>query len=196
MVYDSNTNSLIYSGGAERPEAGVADSFDFRDTWMLNLNDVNAGWQTKKSLPFDSNHMSFATVKDQAGLEHHFFVGGQVGVNEFTGNVDKNYEYDVLNDEWIEKADMPFTRGHAASSTRAIGCGFIMAGGSTNENGLTSDVSFYSTETDDWRSIGDLPEAINTPVCDVNFDTMYLYCESGFPGRSFSFRRKIALVSS
>ena len=87
---------------------------------------------------------------------------------------------------------MPFTRGHASSSTRAMGCGFIIAGGSTNENGKTKDISFYDITTDTWTKIGELPNAINTPVCDIGVDG-YLYCESGWPNGTFSHKRKIYL---
>jgi len=39
MVYDSDTNSLIFSAGAERPKAGDPNAFDYPHTWVLNL-----GW--------------------------------------------------------------------------------------------------------------------------------------------------------
>lgn len=56
-----------------------------------------------------------------------------MGENEKSGNSDENYEWDVPSQSWIARADMPITRGHASSSTNAIGCGFIIAGGSSNE---------------------------------------------------------------
>jgi len=195
MVYDSDTNSLIFSAGAERPKAGDPNAFDYRHTWVLNLGNSGAGWKAKADIPFLSNHMSFVTVTDAAGKSRHIFVGGQVGENEKSGNVADNYEYDVKNDKWIKLKNMPMTRGHAASSTRAMGCGFIIAGGSTNSNGgaKTQDVSFYDIETDSWKKIGDLPTAINTPVCDIS-PNGYMYCESGWANGIFSTRRKIRLV--
>ena len=39
------------------------------------------------------------------------------------------------DDQWIKRADMPITRGHASSSTNKYGCGFIIAGGTKNGGG-------------------------------------------------------------
>jgi len=194
MIYDTNSNSLVYAGGAERPNPGSsADAVDYRHTWKLDLGNLDAGWSEMTDIPFDSNHMSFVTASctmDGTLSERHFFVGGQVGENEYTGNNKDNYEYDVESDTWIKMRDMPYTRGHAASSTRAIGCGFLIAGGSTNEFGKTKGVYYYSIPDNSWTKIGELPQAINTPVCDVSPDG-YLYCESGKPDYPFSYRRKI-----
>ena len=192
MIYDTNTNSLVYSAGAERPDPNSADAVDYRHTWKLDLGNTGAGWITMTDIPFLSNHMSYVTAKDEFGNERHIFVGGQVGENEFTGNIKDNYEYDVATDTWIRLMDMPYTTGHAASSTRAIGCGYIIAGGSTNEFGQTKNIYYYSIPTDSWTKIGELPKALNTPVCDIA-PNGYFYCESGYANGYFSYRRKITV---
>ena len=205
MVYDSDSNSLIFSGGAVRPVAGNRHSVDYKNTWMLSLDNVEAGWAEKADLPFVANHMGATTTKDALGHERHFFVGGQVGDDEDFGNISDNYEYFVQSDTWIKREFMPFTRGHANSSTRAFGCGFFVAGGSTNgasemgiPQGKTSDISFYDTTTDSWTKIGDLVWnlGVNTPVCDIGIDAaneQYIFCESGFANADYSYRRKIVL---
>jgi len=129
MVYDSSTNSLVFSAGAER--VGWVTT-DFQNTWMLNLGNPGAGWVPKAAIPFHSNHMSYVTVKDASGKERHVFLGGQKAEDEHNGNINSNYEYDVANNAWIKLTDMTLARGHAASSTRAIGCGLIIAGGAIN----------------------------------------------------------------
>lgn len=78
-----------------------------------------------------------ATAIDASGRERHYFLAGQVGENEHTGNVDDNYEWDIAGERWIRRRDLPFTRGHASSSTNAVNCGFMIAAGSTNEFGRT-----------------------------------------------------------
>lgn len=192
MVYDSNTNSLTFAGGAERPNANNAHAEDYTDTWTLELDNLGAGWKRKKDIPFLANHMSFVTARDGKGKEVHIFVAGQIGENEYTGNIKDNYRYDVANDQWIKLQDMILTRGHAASSTRAIGNGFLIAGGSTNENGKTASIHYYDVPSDTWTKIGDLPNPVNTPVCDISPDG-YLYCESGWANWNYSFRRKIVV---
>jgi len=109
MIYDTNSNSLVYAGGAERPNPNSPDAVDYRHTWKLDLGNMGAGWIGKTDIPFDSNHMSFVTSMDETLTERHFFVGGQVGENEYTGNIKDNYEYDVGSDTWIKLRNMPYT---------------------------------------------------------------------------------------
>ena len=192
LVYDPDRNALFFTAGAERPVAGNANAVDYKDTWMYSFSNPGAGWVKKLDLPFLSNHMSFVTAKDQTGKNRHYFLAGQVGENEWSGNVKSNYEWDAVNETWIKRKDLPVARGHAASSTRAIGCGFIIAGGAVN-GGKTKDVTYYDIPSDSWTKIGDLPNFVNTPVCDIDFAGGYFYCESGYVNGSFSYRIKITV---
>jgi len=194
MIYDTASNSLVFAGGAMRPWPGNPHAEDYTHTWKLNLGNIEAGWETVSNIPFLANHMSYVTVLDAFSNERHIFVAGQVGENEFTGNIVANYEYVVETDTWIKLKDMPFTRGHASESTRAMGCGFYIAAGSTNEYGKTKDISFYDIERDTWTKIGETRNALNTPVCDVSPATGKMYCETGWAQGSFSTVRAITLV--
>ena len=191
MVYDSKRNALVYSGGATRPMSGNLFSVDHRDTWMYSFGNISAGWVRKADMPFSGNHISFVTATDATGKERHFFVGGQLGPDEEHGNTNENYEYDAQNDIWIQRQPMPFTRGHAAASTRPIGCGFVVAGGITNEFGMTADVSYYDIPTATWTSIGSLSNSINTPVCVIRGG--YMHCETGWSNGIFSWKRQFTL---
>lgn len=191
MVYVPSTNSLVYSGGAERPILGEEGAVDYRHTWMYSFDNITAGWVEKGDIGYLGNHMSFSSAKDENGMDHQFILGGHVGENNEYANVDENWEWDPVNEGWIERANMPFPRGHASSSTRAISCGIIVAAGAKNTGGSTRDISFYDVPTDTWTSIGSLPRALNTPVCDIDFEDGYFYCESGFVDGRFSVRRRI-----
>jgi hypothetical protein len=193
LVYDKQRRALVFAAGAQRPEPGNPEAFDYNTTWMYYFDRPNAGWVRQADIPFLANHMSFVTAVDaNTNQERHYFLGGQVGENEYTGNVVDNFEWDMDRLTWVRRRSMPMTRGHAASSTRAVGCGFVIAAGSTNENGKTADVSYYNVPTDTWTSIGTLPNAINTPVCDIDVVERYMYCESGWATGSFSWRRQMA----
>jgi hypothetical protein len=111
--------------------------------------------------------LSSVTAKDNTGAERHFFFGGQQLGNEWSGNVKDNYEYIVASDTWVKHTEMPFSRGHTSASSTAFGCGFITAGGSTNEFGKTSDISYYDIPSQTWTSVGSLTEKVNTPICDI-----------------------------
>jgi len=213
LTYDTTLNTLTYAGGAERPNAGVTffpilDYFtrvytiDYRHAWTLDLNDMAAGWVERPDIPYDGNHMGFVTALDKDMEEHHYYLGGQLGEDEFLSNLDSNYEWDAGEGSWTARARLPFKRGHASESTRPISCGFIQAGGATNILSLTpnllasiSDISYYDIETNSWVKIGDLPVNAKTPVCVIHQE--YMYCEAAFPyeyglnGERFCFRRKI-----
>lgn len=193
MVHDTSRNALFFSGGAQRPYANNKHAEDYTDTWMYSLaNTAPGGWVPTTKIPFHGNHMSYVTAKDPFGRERHFFMGGQKGEDEALGNNKDLYEWDAENEQWLRRQSMTFSRGHASSSTRPFGCGFIIAGGTTNEFGMTSDVSYYDIPTNTWTSLGGLPNNVNTPVCDFYGD--FLYCQSGYANAKFSYRRQITLL--
>jgi hypothetical protein len=191
MVYDASQNVLLFSAGATRPQPGVSLAFDHADSWMYNLSDPFLGWVNRTDIPFFGNHVGFVTALDEYDRQRHFFVGGQEGEAEATGNTKANYEWIAAHDTWVARQSMPLSRGHAASATKAFGCGFLVAGGTTNEHGITADISFYDIPSDSWQTIGSLPAAVNTAVCE--FGGGYLYCETGWTDGSFSVRHKIVL---
>jgi Galactose oxidase, central domain len=177
MVYNPDLNALIFAGGAERPVTGKPHAVNFAHTWMYEFD--NPGWQVMADIPFLSNHMSYVSTEDASGKPRHYFVGGQIGENEFTGNVADNYEWDAIGEKWIKRQAMPFARGHASSSTTAVPCGYIIAGGSTNGFRKTMDISHYDIASNSWTKIGELPVALNTPVCAIDFVAGMYYCETG-----------------
>jgi Galactose oxidase, central domain len=190
MIYDSKINAIVYAAGSKRLVQGVSGSIDFVDTWMFSIKNPSAGWVTKTNIPFTGNHMNFVTALDCNGIERHFFFGGQMGDNEATGNTATMYEYVATTDKWIKRASMPFPRGHSAAASRAIGGGFIVAGGRTN-TGLTSDITYYDIANDAWSLIGNLPVEIHTNVCVIA--NGLLRCETGWATGSFSAQRPIML---
>jgi hypothetical protein len=193
LVYDTAMDALIFSGGAQRPVPGSIFAVDYNTTWMYSFRALGAKWVRKAPIPYRANHISFVTTKDALGRDRHFFVGGQEQENEASGNMRNHYEYVVSNDTWIPRMPLPIPRGHASSSTRAVGCGYLVAGGTTNGKVKLSDISYYHVPTNNWTvGIGQLPNAINTPVCDVASDGQW-YCESGFVNRKFSYKIPIAM---
>lgn len=190
MVYDSTLKALIFSGGATRPIPQRRTAVDHRDTWMYSLNNPSSGWIAKAPMPFHANHMSAVTAKDSNGIERHYWTGGQLEENEHDGNISEHYEYDAVNNVWIARTFMSIPRSHHASSTRAVGCGFIVVAGCTNGGQKMSDISYYDTVSDTWTKLGDLSSSINTPVCDIGNNV--LFCDTGWDSGLFS--KKIGIV--
>ena len=190
MIFDSTLNALIYAGGSQRPIQGQGSAIDYFDTWMYSFNNPNDGWVSKTNIPFHGNHMNFVTAYDSSGKERHYFFGGQDADNEHTGNTATMYEYVATTDTWIQRAPMPFPRGHSAAASRAVGCGFIVAGGRTN-TGLTSDITYYDIANNVWTLVGNLPVEIHTNVC-VVANGMFR-CETGWAEGPFSAQRPITV---
>lgn len=194
LFYDSTANALFFAAGAKRLD-GI--TIDYNNTWMYSLDDGNpnaSGWISKAPSPFVGNHVGFVTAYDATGKERHYIVGGQTGEDEANGNRVENYEYDVGNNVWIPRQSMLIPRGHAASSTRSVGCGYIVAAGTSNGERMISDVSYYDIPTDTWTSIGSLPKAIKTPVCDFATNSegnTNLYCETGYDQAWFSHKIQV-----
>jgi hypothetical protein len=191
MIYDSTLDALIYSAGSQRPKRGVKGSFDFQTTWMYLLNNTAAGWVRKTDIPFHGNHMNFVTAHDENGKERHYFFGGQHGDEELTGNTDEMYEYDAVADTWMKRQNIPYPLGHAAATARAIGCGFLIAGGRLN-TGLSSAITYYDIPTNTWTKIGDLTNQIHTNVCVIA--NGLLRCETGWATSTFSWKRPITTL--
>jgi hypothetical protein len=180
MVYDTAQNALYYASGGQRLIRGKADADDVNRTWKYSINTPEHGWVSAAPIPYVANHISFVTGIDQNGQERHFFFGGQQSENETLANLADNYEWDAINEQWISRASMPFGRGHTASSSVPVGCGFLVASGAINSDSSTVkktktvDISYYDIGWNTWTSIGNTTIAVNTPIAHVSKDG-YMY---------------------
>jgi N-acetylneuraminic acid mutarotase len=195
LLYISASNSLLFTTGATRPHAGLRDTVDHADTWQLYLNDSSNKWIKRADLPYMGNHVS-STTGIYNGKERHIVFGGQKKENEPAGNQDLVYEWNDTTMKWSALMKMTLPRGHSTTSSIRYGCGLITAGGAVNTRDKTSDISYYAINTNTWHKIGNLPEKLNTPVCDVVYNYLdtgkdYLYCQTGHVGGEFSFRAEI-----
>jgi hypothetical protein len=195
LLHIQATNSLLYATGSTRRGSTV----DYQDVYELFLDNLSAGWIERQDIPYKANHVSHVTAIYQ-GKQRHYIAGGQIQQKESDGNQRDNYEWDGTNKVWIKRADMKLARGHASSSTVGYGCGYLMIGGAINTGSKTSDISYYAIDTNTWMKIGDLPKAINTPICDIvhlgtngNIDD-WLYCQTGAVSGEFSYKRRLSLV--
>ena len=193
MIYDSATATIFYASGSKRPILGDRFSYDINTVWKYTFAPGKNKWVASTPIPFQSNHMSSVTHRDTVTKkERHFFLGGQIGENERTGNVADMFEFIVSSETWVRRASMPMGRGHAMASTRPIGCGFIIASGSVNTvtqvKNRTADLSYYDIPTNRWTSIGSLVYGMVTPIIVID-KTGYMH---HIDTRARSFRRRIS----
>lgn len=167
MIYDSATRMLYYAGGARRLKKDSIDATDITGMWKISIDTPSSGWVMSKPFPYKANHLSAVTTKIINGQERHFFVGGQKGENELNGNVGDMFEFIPSTETWIRRASLPSNRSHTTVSTRAIGCGFIMAGGTLNSltalKKRTAEILYYDVPTNRWTTIGKIPIPGATP---------------------------------
>ena len=91
---------------------------------------------------------------------------------------------------WTQKANMTIATGHTSSSTIPFkNCGLFIMGGAVNGNKRTSEIYYYSIGSNNWTLVGNLKDALNTPVCSIYGD--WVYCQSGHVWGPFSWRKKI-----
>jgi N-acetylneuraminic acid mutarotase len=177
MFYDTAKSTLYYVGGGQRLVPGKPHPIDLNNTWKFDFLQSSNGWVPSTSIPYKANHLSAVTATFH-GQERHFIVGGQIGEQEVTGNLAHVFEFIASNETYIQRASMPFGRSHTSISTRAIGCGFVVAGGSANSiNGKknrTGNILYYDIPTNSWTSIGAIPRNIATPLVDIHRNE-YMY---------------------
>ena len=188
MIFDGATRMLYYSGGGQRRTPGSIDTTDVSFTWKISIDTPSSGWVRSTPFPFKANHLSAVTTTTTMGQERHFFVGGQIGENELDGNVGDMFEFLPSTERWIRRASLPSNRSHTTISTRAIGCGFIMAGGTLNsiteKKNRTSEILYYDVPTNSWLTIGSIPLPGATPPVFIDDDGFIHYVSNRRTSRS------------
>jgi hypothetical protein len=192
MIYDTLRNTLYYAGGGQRLQPGNPHPVDFNRTFKYSLQNPSAGWVETTPIPYAANHISSVTLT-YLGQERHYFVGGQKGENEAKQNLVNMYEFIASDESWAMRTFMPFGRSHTTSSTRPIGCGFFMAGGSVNSattaKNRTASIIYYNIPTDSWTLVGDISAARATPQIDMHSNG-YMY----YVGSTSTERRRFAAL--
>lgn len=174
LVYSATDNTLIYSSGATRVAVGAQDSQDYVDTWMLDLGDSTPTWTTKANGLLLANHVSSVTGTDGSGMEHYYFLGGQVSENEESGNKDQVTEYVVTGNTWENRQTMTLKRGHSNAAAIPYGDGIIIAGGSINGEALPFLSGFF-------RNLGRAFSAFFSAVVDFFSNPFDFTKDGNFP---------------
>jgi hypothetical protein len=168
MIYDTALNTLFHSGGRQSFDSTNAGTVDVTNTWKYSLDDPSSGWVASTPIPYKANHQSVVMLKNALGQERHFFMGGQEKLYECCQNRADTFEFIARDETWLPRAPMLLARGHATASTKPIGCGWIIAGGSVNSPigklNRTTDMSYYDIPSDTWSFLGNLPFPGATPV--------------------------------
>lgn len=126
---------------------------DIGDHYILNLDNVNAGWQTSAALPSGRSHLGVVTLNGKI-----YAVGGQFGNDEALTTQKLVHVWDPSSPlVWTPLANMPTAISHIASATVVYGNRIITMGGETAHNVPTDLVYAYDPDTNTWAAMTKLP---------------------------------------
>ena len=126
---------------------------DIGDHFVLNLDNLAAGWQTSTPLPLGRSHLGVVTLGGKI-----YAVGGQFGNDELLTTQKYVHVWDPANPSvWTRLADMPTAISHIASATFVMGGRIITAGGETGHTLATDLVYAFDPSTNTWSSMTKLP---------------------------------------
>ncbi|MBF9254587.1 cadherin domain-containing protein [Pontibacter sp. 172403-2] len=137
---------LHYAGGANLSRADIADHY------VLDLDNLSAGWKTLAPLSNPRNHPGSAVYQGKL-----YYIGGAHHQNDATVAQKTVEVYDPEKNTWTRVADMPVGRDHISSSVFVMGNRIIVIGGETSHNVRSKLVSAYNPATNTWSELTPLP---------------------------------------
>ncbi|TGD76684.1 malectin domain-containing carbohydrate-binding protein [Hymenobacter wooponensis] len=178
QVYDTQTNSWSLGPPLPAPRGSGAAAVvghhlhafggllpdrrtDTGDHYVLDLNNIAAGWHTAAPLPEPRNHLGGATVGGKI-----YAIGGQ---NDHDGTRSIRaflHVYDPATNAWTRLANLPSNRSHFEPGTIALDGKILIVGGSDNFSDY-GDILSYDPATNIWSKFCDLPTTLVAPFAQV-----------------------------
>jgi len=153
---------LHYIGGANKARADIADHY------VLDLDNLTAGWKTSAPLLNPRNHPGSAVYKNKI-----YFIGGAHHQDEETVTQKSVEVYNPVTNTWSNVAEIPTAVDHIASSVTVLGNRILVVGGETSHTVRTSKVQAFSPDNNTWTSLTSLPVSSAAGVAAVLNNTLY-----------------------
>ncbi|MDX1991647.1 MAG: malectin domain-containing carbohydrate-binding protein [bacterium] len=154
-----NGRNLHYIGGLSTNR-----NTDYSTHWVLNLDNLPAGWRTAAPLPSPRNHFNGVVID---GII--YVSGGQFRHDNNPQDVALVHAYNSLTNTWVQKASMPTPRSHAEPGMFLMNDRIVVVGGRNNPGGQAtmSSVVQYNPQTNTWQSLRSLPGSLIGPAAEV-----------------------------
>ena len=125
-------------------------TMDLGNHYVLDLNNLAAGWATAASLPSPRQHAGSAVLNNMI-----YYIGGQTGHDDALVTSKEVHRYSPSTNSWTKMADLPVPagangRGHISSAATVFDDRIIVLGGETVHNTATNMVSAYDAVTNTW----------------------------------------------
>ena len=143
-------NEMHYISGFGPKPAVV----DFDDHWALDMNNQEAGWQTRAPLPFTRHHSGTGVIGNKI-----YVVGGQIDHDNTARDNAYVHSYDPITDTWTQETSLPASNSHIEPSTFAYGGKVIMVGGEI----IREKIYEYDPVTKIWTQVLTLPVGLLAP---------------------------------
>jgi hypothetical protein len=124
--------------------------------YVLDLNNVGAGWTTAAPAPLPRCHFASACVGGKI-----YTFGGQIGHDGPYSDANYVHVYDPSNDTWTRLKDMPYVRSHSEPATFVMeGKVYLVGGRSGADANILGNVTYYDPATDSWTEDIPLPAGV------------------------------------
>ncbi|WP_031428719.1 malectin domain-containing carbohydrate-binding protein [Flavimarina sp. Hel_I_48] len=146
---------------------------DVDEHYVLDPENLAAGWIPAAPLPYGRNHLSAATVN---GLI--YAIGGQYGHDYEKQYLRYLHVYDPATDTWTRKRNLFADRSHFEPCTLVHNGKIIIIGG---RRGIFffDDITEYDPAIDQWTQRCELPERLLAPVAGI-FDDKLIVANGGY----------------
>ncbi len=159
---------LHYIGGTDSTRTK-----DIGNHYVLDLNNLQAGWDTMAPLPNPRHHAASSVFGGKI-----YFIGGQHGHDEKLITQKDVDVFDPANNSWSRLADLPVPsgangRGHISSAGVVMGNRILVFGGEIVHQTSVNLVSAYTPATNTWANLTHLPQNRYSGVAGIMNGTMY-----------------------
>ncbi len=168
-----NEGKLHFFGGLKPDRKS-----DVSEHYILDVNNISAGWKSAAPLPNGRNHLSGASLN---GIV--YAIGGQYGHD---GTVDDQkflHSYDPPTNKWTRLKDLPSDRSHFEPGTIVHNNKIIIVGGRRG-NYFFNDITEYDPTTNTWTELCKLPSKILAPSAKI-FGDRLVVTNGGVNGESY-----------
>jgi N-acetylneuraminic acid mutarotase len=151
---DRAAGQLVYLDGKLHYVSGTnkARTVDVGDHYVLDLNDLNAGWDTLAPLPNPRHH---GAMKVYGG--YIYYIGGQHDHDGALVPQNDVHRYNPANNTWEQMADMPGNgRNHHGFTTLIVGDRFLVLAGQSYSGIEWKSVLAYTPATNTWETLPDM----------------------------------------
>lgn len=198
QIYNTKTNNWRYGPSLPNPRGSGSAVYnegkihffggllpdrktDVGEHYILDLDNLAAGWKSAAPLPNGRNHLGGASVD---GIV--YAIGGQYGHDGGLPAVDDQkflHSYNPATDKWTRLRDLPEARSHFEPGTIVHNGKIIIVGG-RREAYFFDDITQYDPATNTWTQLCKLPSHLLAPSAKI-FGDRLVVTNGGVNGESY-----------